>query len=227
MGGWGVMGRHDPLSVNLPTRPSPIPNPETGVPRPPHAPREWRGRNPTSHTREPRNPPPGPADLGPVLEWNQMTRADTWKAIGGLPLVLVAFLTLKRGFDWLTYWWVWVVLGLAVFWGVWTFRRGDWLAAGAVWVQQDKNWVNIYELAKIRFTVSGLNRVLNLTDSSGRTIHGLVIRDVQSNQPMWDLVYNGILHSVASGNCDISDKARSVLKVPTDLGRPPTEDHPG
>nr|WP_246045175.1 hypothetical protein [Rhodococcus oryzae] len=156
-----------------------------------------------------------------------MSKSDTWKAIGALLLVLVAFLVLKRGLDWLGYWWVWVVFAATVLWGLWTFRHGDWLAAGSTWVQQNKNWVNTYELTQIRFTVSGLNRALILTDSSGQNIHGLVIRSVQSNQPMWDLVYNGILHSVASGNCDISDKARAVLKVPADLGKPQIENRPG
>ncbi|MFC7449732.1 hypothetical protein [Rhodococcus daqingensis] len=141
----------------------------------------------------------------------------------GIIALFAGFATWRTGgLVWMTWWWSWLVLGLWLAHGWWFSRHGNWLAAGAVWVQQDKNWVNTYELTKIRFTVSGLNRVLKLTDSSGRNIYGLVIRDVQSNQPMWDLVYNGILHSVASGDCDISDKARSVLKVPADLGRPPT-----
>lgn len=143
-------------------------------------------------------------------------------------LLYIGFITWRaHGFSWVGWLWVWIVLAVFLMWELATMRQGSWLAAGAVWVQQDKYWVNTYELTRIQFTVSGLNRVLKLSDSSGRNIYGLNIRKIQSNQPMWDLVYNGILHSVASGNCDISDKARSVLKVPADLGKPPTEDRPG
>jgi hypothetical protein len=220
-----MMGRHDAHSVNLPEQPSPIPDAVTGLPRPPRAPREWQGYNPTPVDHEPRNPPPDPDDLGQRLEWNQHSRRDMRVADLGIIALFAGFATWRAGgLAWMTWWWAWLVLGLWLAHGWWFSRHGNWLSAGAVWVQQDENWVNTYELTRIRFTVSGLNRVLKLTDSSGRNIHGLVIRSVQSNQPMWDLVYNGILYSVASGNCDISDKARAVLKVPADLGMPPTED---
>ncbi|WP_235871135.1 hypothetical protein [Rhodococcus spongiicola] len=123
----------------------------------------------------------------------------------------------ERGFDWTDEWfpWFWIVVS-----GVFFYWRGgcEWMAAGAVWVQEGPKWVNTYELVRIRFSVDGLNRVLRIEDADGRKIHSFGLRDAQSNPLMWDLVYNGILHSVASGNCDISRKARKVLQIPPSLG---------
>ncbi len=133
--------------------------------------------------------------------------------------ILVAFFTVTwGGFDWVDHWfpWIWMALSGAFFY----WRTGqEWMAAGAVWVQEGPFWVNTYELVRIRFSVDGLNRVLRIEDAEGRKIHSFGLRDAQSDPQMWDLVYNGILHSVASGNCDISRKARKVLQIPPSLGR--------
>ena len=84
--------------------------------------------------------------------------------------------------------------------------------AGARWVQERDKWVSTYELTKIRSTTVGLNRASKLTDAQGNTLV-LVLRNAQMNPQLWNLVYNGIVHSVASGECDISKAARRILKV--------------
>lgn len=153
-----------------------------------------------------------------MLEWSQGTRKVAWQAtFAGWILIAVA-LTLMNGFAWMTAWPVWLYVP-AWWWAMFRVVKLKWLAAGSVWVQTRWSWVNVYELTRIRFTVNGVNRVLRLEDSAGREVDPLDLRDVQANPAMWDLVYNGILHSVASGNCDISEKARAVLRLPTDLGR--------
>ncbi|WP_235871134.1 hypothetical protein [Rhodococcus spongiicola] len=136
-----------------------------------------------------------------------------------MPAILLAFFTVTTGgFDWVDDWFPWIWTGLTGAFMYW--RTGqEWMAVGAVWVQEGPKWVNTYELVRIRFSVDGLRRVLRLQDASGREIHSFSLRNVQSNPLMWDLVYNGILHSVASGNCDISRKARKVLQIPPSLVR--------
>ncbi|WP_232320310.1 hypothetical protein [Rhodococcus sp. WMMA185] len=140
-----------------------------------------------------------------------------------MPVLFAAFVTFRMGgFDWVGDWvpWIWMALISAfMYW-----RTGcEWMAAGSVWVQDGPDWINTYELVRIRFSVDGLRRVLRIEDSEGRKIHSFGLRNAQSNPLMWDLVYNGILHSVASGNCDISNKARKVLQIPPSLGREPAD----
>jgi len=132
--------------------------------------------------------------------------------------VLIVFLTVANGPRWMSMWDMWVLIAACGLFIYWRFGR-EWFAAGAVWAQVGKSWVNTYELVEIKFSVDGLNRVLRLKDSSGRQIYSFRLRNVQANPRMWDLVYNGILHSVASGNCEVAPKARKVLMLPTGLDR--------
>ncbi|WP_254622716.1 hypothetical protein [Rhodococcus sp. W8901] len=158
-----------------------------------------------------------PEALGPVLEWSRPTHRDLWLITGGMVALLVVYLTVVNGFQWITMWPVWLFIALVVPFTFWRFG-GEWFAAGAVWAQLGKSWVNTYELVEIKFSVDGLNRVLRLKDSSGRQIYSFRLRNMQANPRMWDLVYNGILHSVASGNCEVTPKARKVLMLPAGLG---------
>lgn len=166
----------------------------------------------------PKDPPPPPEGMGPALEWLQDTRATAWKATFACwALGAVAF-TAMNGVAWMTAWFMWLYFP-AMWWAMFRVVKVKWLSVGAVWVQDRWQWVNMYELTRIRFAVNGVNRVLRLDDSSGRTLDPLDLRDAQANPAMWDLIYNGILHSVASGNCEISEKARAVLRLPSDVGR--------
>ncbi|MEV0947128.1 hypothetical protein [Rhodococcus sp. NPDC049939] len=200
----------------------PVPDPHTGEPRPPTAPRRVTSAVETTPTdRTPRKPPPAPEGLGPTLEWSQFAPKHSMQAAVGLPAFCAALITLEEGgFDWTSDWGYWLLAALTGAFMYWRVGQ-EWMAAGAVWVQEGPKWVNTYELVRIRFSVDGLRRVLRLKDAEGREIHSFRLRDVQSNPQMWNLVYNGILHSVASGNCDISNKARKVLQIPPSLGREP------
>ncbi|MDH6282275.1 hypothetical protein [Prescottella agglutinans] len=131
--------------------------------------------------------------------------------------VTAAFLIIANGIQWMTLWQVWVVIAVIGGFTYWRFGQ-EWFAAGATWAQVGKSWVNTYELVEIKFSVDGLNRVLRLKDSSGRQIYSFRLRDFQANARMWDLAYNGILHSVASGNCQVTPSARKALMLPAGLG---------
>ncbi|CCQ15576.1 putative uncharacterized protein [Rhodococcus sp. AW25M09] len=114
-------------------------------------------------------------------------------------------------FEWIWDWWPpCMVFGLPLL----QYRKslGDRVLAGARWVQQRDKWISTYEITKIRSTTVGLNRASKIEDVHGNKLI-LVLRDAQMNPLLWNLVYNGIAHSVANGNCDISKAARRILKV--------------
>ncbi|MFD6859403.1 hypothetical protein ACFWCF_18945 [Rhodococcus sp. NPDC060090] len=207
-------------STDLP----PIPDPTTGEPRPPRAPRIHRGTQNTPSDREPRNPPAPPCHLGPTLEWIQPTARDPYIAALMMVGIAVAYLTLTNGgFRWINWWGIWLIMAASA-WVMFGATRNHWAAAGATWVQWRSSWVDTYHLTRIRFSADGTNRVLRLKDAHGNEIHSFKISQIQGNPDLWDLVYNGILHSVASGNCDIDAKTRRILKIPYELGPRPVND---
>lgn len=192
----------------------PVPDRETGEPRPPVASRgESSGEEVTPAGSLPGSHPPLPEHLGPALEWTSPPQRVRRLTAIWMIIIAVVFLTVVNGPGWMSLWETWLVVvagGAFMYW-----RNGrEWFAAGAAWAQAGKSWVNTYELVKIKFSVDGVNRVLRLKDSSGREIYSFRLREFQANPRMWDLVYNGILHSVASGNCEITPKARKVLMLP-------------
>ncbi len=203
----------------------PAPDSKTGLPRPPAAPRapEVPTVRATQYERSP-DKVVAPADLGPALEWDAGTSAIApWKIVAACFVVFAVLGVLNtRGFDWLTdlrsFWWMWLVFAAICAFLVWRLKS-DLLAAGAVWVQSEKVWIRTYELASIDVGATGHRRALHLADADGRSIYGLTIIDAQSNPLMWNLIYNGILHSVASGRCEISERAQAVLEIPSALIR--------
>ncbi|WP_277370744.1 hypothetical protein [Rhodococcus rhodochrous] len=199
-----------------------MPDPITGEPRPPRAPRIHHGTDHTPTDRHPRNPPKAPDHLGPTLEWLQPTLRDQYGDAAMLAGLLAVFGTISAGgFSWVLEWWAW---GLLAFFPWMMFRASGnhWAAVGAGWVQWRSSWVDTYQLTRIQFSADGYSRVLRLKDALGNEIHSFKISEIQRNPDLWDLVYNGILHSVASGNCDIDAKTRHILKIPYELGPRPT-----
>jgi hypothetical protein len=92
------------------------------------------------------------------------------------------------------------------------------LSAGAAWTQMGNRWVETHRLVRIRISTRGRRRYfLSFEDSSGRRIRGYPLAAARSNPAMWELVRSGILHSVTSGECDITTRARQVLDIPREL----------
>jgi hypothetical protein len=184
----------------------------TGEPRPPTAPRT---ETTSIHTSAPDMPDKAggpPSEWGVALEWFSQPRGDIFQgSVGFFVLCLAAFAVITGGFDWVTDWFPWGFSGgLSLL--IYFDARRDRVLAGSQWVQTRKEWVSTYELTRIRSTNVGLQRAMKLEDNHGHKLV-LVLRHAQKNTKLWDLVYNGIVHSVASGDCDISKAARRILKV--------------
>lgn len=205
-----------------------VPDRATGEPRPPTAPTgDNAGSLHTPIDRAPhRHPLCPPSDQGPVLEWNQTSTWLATKVSCVVALIAVGVVSLiQHGVSWTTTAWpAWIGIAVVTL-AMWVSMRREWLAAGAFWVQNRRAWVLHYELTRVEFhepVLLGWGRsnrpvTLRLTDSNARTVKAR-LRALQANPKMWDLVYNGILHSVASGRCDISPRAYFKLGLPHGAG---------
>jgi hypothetical protein len=204
-----------PIPFSVPPRP----DRDTGQPRPPRAAASARNSHTTRTARPPRRHPASPPEAGPILEWEQGNqRTAIWSGIA-IAVILIGVLTLRSGgMRWVTGWWWWLIIllfGLLVYRGL----SGMWIAAGADWFQVRKRSVNVYDLTDIRVD-STRSLYLRLADSTGATIGSLRLADAQRNQPLWDLVYNGIVSSVATGKANPSPRTRGILLLPGDWDLP-------
>lgn len=196
----------------------PRPDPKTGLPRPPHAPA-------FSHVTKPKDSDPGrdrdpaiapmpPPGQGPVLAWfKSNSRSALLTAAWSLPIFVLG-ITLLQGFSarWMAYWspWLVVVLGIT---GVYFSRRGTQCAAGADWLRRRKSWVRTYEIVKVTAHAYSNAVQLHLTDQDGRKVE-ISGSDLQENRDIWDLVYNGILHSVIASQAQTNGLLHQALNVP-------------
>ena len=153
-----------------------------------------------------------PPEMGPPLEWcEESKKYPLERAIILVCFCLLSSTFIYRGFDWVYEWFPWTfTLALSVLY--YLDKKKDRVLAGAQWVQERDKWVSTYELTRVRFTTVGYNRAAKLVDIHGNELV-IVLRHTQMNPKLWDLVYNGIVYSVATGNCDISKAARRILKV--------------
>lgn len=200
------MSTDDMNRIELP----PKPDSETGNPRPPSAPREFAWSS-EDRERNSRFAPKAPAGQSPLLEWYKDSRRNAVLAALGMAVILVGFTTLTAGgFSWISEWWSWLLI---VPWPplVYQSTRGVTCAAGAEWFANGPRWVRLYDLASVKVKMQAQNRELQLSDNSGRKTTILLMR-VQQNPDLWNLVYNGIRHSVADG-AETNDLARNALKL--------------
>ncbi|SFQ32474.1 hypothetical protein SAMN05421810_106130 [Amycolatopsis arida] len=176
----------------------PKPDPRTGEPRPPRAPLSGDHAEPRQPYRERKVLQP-PAGEGPALEWHYGDRRmQRWMAgiiFGGLCIIA----TFKRGgLAWMAEWDIWVVfMGLAAVGYI--VPLGHKISAGADWLNCRGGFVKTYELTEIKVTPGGGGDPhIELFDQHGGSADtGMNL--IQANQALWDLVYNGIRHSVANG----------------------------
>jgi hypothetical protein len=130
--------------------------------------------------------------------------------------MFAAMTLIAGGFSWMTDWvfWLIVLLGPLI---MFLTNRSQWMAAGADWFASDTGWVKIYDLTEVELAGSGASPRLYLTDAEGRVAHA-ELRRMQANSRLWDLVYNGIIHSLHTRNVKLNTAARiQVLEV--DSGR--------
>lgn len=209
----------------------PRPNPESGEPFPPHG-LGWAGRDRTpeeDRSRELRlsHKPSPPEGRGPVLAWhksNKRGKAALFAASMAILIVGTTFMRLAGGhsdpFDWMLFWqpWLLYIAGALVITRPATYLV---LSAGADWVQLHQitfgitrrhRVVDLYSLEKIEADVVAGGAGLALTLQSARGTIRLVTHDWQADRRVWDLVYNGILHSVAAG-AEVNANARGMLEL--------------
>lgn len=120
--------------------------------------------------------------------------------------------------EWLTAWYIWLIIGVGV--GlIYLADRQTEVSVGAEWVQSRGRWVRIYELTKATPHTRGLVIEIDFTDRDGRK---LSVRSdyLQKDRLMWDLVYNGVAHSVIAGGAKTNRLLHRAFKVPRPLPDP-------
>ncbi|MGH3390176.1 MAG: hypothetical protein ACRDOO_15010 [Actinomadura sp.] len=115
------------------------------------------------------------------------------------------------GIEWATSWENWlIILIFSLLGGLFVIWAEGGLAAGSDWLRDGKMHVKTYELTEIKLGESRSPNLLVLRDIDGHEFSiGLML--LQSNPDLWDLVYNGMLHSVHHGGAIINDRARERL----------------
>ncbi|MBB5072149.1 hypothetical protein BJ969_005237 [Saccharopolyspora gloriosae] len=109
-------------------------------------------------------------------------------------------------------WWMWLLIlsGPVVFY---FYGKKHGISAGADWFAVKGGHVDVYELTKVQIvgTSGGLSWDLELADRKGTEL-SINLREIQANRDLWDLVYNGIAHSVNRG-AKTNPKALDKLKL--------------
>lgn len=197
----------------------PKPDPVTGLPRPPRAPLDgsWGHghRRPTNRGSTPPEPPPG---QGPTLEWTTSPWKSVPRGLAIMVAIAVGFLTLRNGgIGWVTHWVNWLIIlilsALGVLFAAWA---AGGVAAGVEWVRYGKTWIKTYELTEVKLGEPRSPTTLVLKDADGREF-SLGLMMFQKNPDLWDLVYNGVLHSVHHGGATVNERAREELMLDPQL----------
>lgn len=218
---------------NMPVLPS-KPDRQTGKPAPPEAP-AFYGNAKKRRTAERHKPAPPHSDMGPTIAWYRTSGRSN--VVGFfVTLVIFAFIisviTVAQGggfFEWLQAWQVWlaVVLGSALIASPLRIQYqaagADWFAWGqqrlyAWWRPQKWRVLYTYEITEITADAHGATGIfLTFTDLRGNEFtkprSGL-----QLDQRIWDLAYNGILHSLANG-ASVDKLSQQVLEIPESAKR--------
>ncbi|GLZ56029.1 hypothetical protein [Actinomycetospora sp. NBRC 106378] len=202
------------------------PDADTGLPRPPSAPR-WSlagtiergslhlGADGTDLSAVEGLLPPPPERSRP-LEVYRARRYDGlyFVALGAAILGFTALLDVRV----LGFWWLWVVFAVVAALGARSVSR-TYLAAGADYLQTRRTWVDVYALREITVGVgTGQHWITFLDDQDRRTT--APTNELHANPALWDLVYNGIRHSVAGG-ARVKGSGARHLRPPARGERPP------
>lgn len=157
------------------------------------------------------HPPPGQS---PTLEWyRESPRRAVFSGIVGFVLVSLCTGLLLDPDYWYDIGWAWLWLLPLAARILMTVTIGvGHCCAGADWFARGKYWVNTYNLISIKVIIPQTNRYLELEDSAGGQLR-LPLATAQENQDLWDLVYNGILHSASTGDADINALAGNDLRL--------------
>jgi hypothetical protein len=204
-----------PTYLNVSELP-PRPEQQTGEPRPPRAPGFIGTGKPDTRDRlaDPAQAPAPPPGQGPVLAWYKSSRRGAFVLALTIFVLITAGIYFAQGMStrWMTVWPVWLVIVLASLGGYYTQRMIE-ISAGADWLQARRHWVKLYELTKVTLHYRGNNYWLSLQDRDDHAIR-VSVNTIQKDRDMWDLVYNGILHSVIAGEAETNGQIHAIIKVP-------------
>lgn len=198
----------------------PRPDPTTGVPRPPQAPKYSKPKKPAKERdkdriTDPSKAPQPPEGQGPVLAWYKPSQRQKWIVGGGSFFLIVIGVTLMQGFDlrWMNFWWIWLIVLVGALLIAGTIR-GSECSAGAEWFQRKGGgWVRLYELKKVTAQHRSNATHVDMEDRHGGVVM-ISLSDLHEDREIWDLVYNGILHSVVAGDAETNGRLHSALGVP-------------
>lgn len=148
------------------------------------------------------------------MEWTAGSLGEIINETGVWALLLILYMTAESwGFGWMESRGLWAYVIFATALPVLIlFRRAGALAAGAVWFRYRRKWVKTYELVEVKLDGAGSSTTLVLKDTDDRRL-SLGLKELQSNPDLWDLVYNGILHSVHNGGAVVDERARERLRL--------------
>jgi hypothetical protein len=147
-----------------------------------------------------------------VVAWCAGNHLDAVLFAGFWAVIISGILILNNGFGWLQYWWAWAILVPGIFWIYRSILSGD-CAAGADWVAQGRRWVKVYELIEVSYHSRIGGARLRLRDADGNRM-SIKIEVLHANRTIWDLVYNGILHSVIAGGARTNNRLHLDVHVP-------------
>lgn len=152
-----------------------------------------------------------PKGEGPVLECH---RHDYRREAGYAALIACMYVLAGLGYaaDGARRWVVPGAILIVALWGLFTIR-GTSFSVGAEWLQTPKEWVLLYELVEVSGSYRGIDFGFDLVDQDGRHVR-LSVMDVQASQRTWDLICNGILHSVVANGANVDKTARKMLQLP-------------
>ncbi|MGI8310329.1 hypothetical protein [Saccharopolyspora hattusasensis] len=151
-----------------------------------------------------------------MLEWYHGTIDSVWMSSLFASALCFVIVTLKDwGFGWMDTWQLWaLVIAPAPIWAAWQIFIVDrWgISAGADWLAVKNGHIDLYEITEVKVvgTSGGLAWDVEFTDKKGTEL-SLNIRELQANQALWDLVYNGILYSVQRGSAKANSRAVDKL----------------
>lgn len=192
------------------------PDLQTGEPRPPRAPGFIGAVKSDKQNRitDPAQAPTPPPGKGPVLAWYKSSRRGAFLVALSVFVLGTVGIYFAQGMStrWMTVWPVWLVI-LALSSAAYFTQRRIEISVGADWLQARGHWICVYELVEITLRYQGQNYWIKFKDRDGRAIE-LSVRNIQEDRDVWDLVYNGILHSVIAGEAETNGRLHAILEVP-------------
>ncbi|OLT38782.1 hypothetical protein BJF85_08585 [Saccharomonospora sp. CUA-673] len=145
------------------------------------------------------------------MEWSAPTKGV--RVLAGVVMSVICLVVATfhyGGVGWVATWWMWLLIlpwpFLFIFVG-----REQRVSAGADWVViSTGDYVKMYELVKVTVHIDGMAHTVRMLDSAGRSAR-VRIGVLEINHRLWDLAYNGILHSVHVNAAETNKRAREYL----------------